>query len=173
MVHLDTMAHTDLNHVSVVADDLAESARFYEEVFDMERVPTPNFDFDVEWLRMHGGNQLHLFDLDVPSPQYHHFGVVVDDFEAVYREAKARDALTDFSDDENSQRMYELPDGAVQMYVSDPAGNAVEVNWPDVTTLDESIRAEIIDRDDLRPQTGEAADATLGLERFAAQFGGE
>ena len=170
MVHHDKMAQTDLNHVSVVADDLEESARFYEEVFDMERVPTPNFDFGVEWLQMHGGNQLHLFDLDVPAPQYHHFGVVVDDVEAVYRAAKERGALTDFSDDEDSPRMYELPDGSLQMYVEDPSGNVVEVNWPDVTTLDESIRAEITDRSDLRPQTGEAADATLNLGRFGPPF---
>jgi hypothetical protein len=36
-----------------------------------------------------------------------------------------------------------LPDGAVQMYLRDPAGNLVEVNWPDVTTLDREVIPEI------------------------------
>lgn len=160
------MAQTELNHVSVVANDLEASVRFYEEVFEMEPIPTPNFPFDGQWLEMADGNQLHLFDLETPAPRYHHFGVIVDDVESVYRKAKRRDALTDFSDDEESQRMYELPDGALQMYVEDPAGNVIEVNWPDVETLDESIRNQVTDRNDLVPQTGQAAEATLGLDRF-------
>lgn len=164
------MAQTALNHVSVVANDLERSVRFYEEVFGMETIPTPNFPFDGQWLEMAEGNQLHLFDLETPAPQYHHFGVVAGDPEAVYREAKQRDALTDFSDDEESPRMYELPDGSLQMYVEDPAGNVIEVNWPDVGTLEESLQEQIIDRDDLVPQTGAAAEATLGLARFADRF---
>lgn len=156
------MVSSRLNHVSVLANDLEESAQFYEEVLDMRRVPTPNFDVEVVWLEIgDGGGQLHLFDRPVEPPQYHHFGVTAADFEAVYREVKARDILTDFGDGE--PRMYALPDGAVQMYLTDPAGNLVEVNWPDVTTLDEEIREEIVDRAELRPQTGDAAEATLGL----------
>ena len=38
----------------------------------------------------------------------------------------------------------ELPDGAVQMYLRDPAGNLVEINWPDVTTLDRSVVPDIV-----------------------------
>ena len=40
-------------------------------------------------------------------------------------------------------KIYELPDGAVQMYLRDPAGNMVEVNCPDVTRLDRSVLGEI------------------------------
>ncbi|MCA1729793.1 MAG: VOC family protein, partial [Actinobacteria bacterium] len=39
--------------------------------------------------------------------------------------------------------IYELPDGTVQLYLRDPAGNMVEVNWPDVSTLDRSVVGEI------------------------------
>ncbi len=160
------MAQTVLNHVSVVSNDIEASVQFYEEVFEMEAIPTPNFPFDGQWLEMADGNQLHLFDLETESPQYHHFGVLVDDAEAVYEKATQRDALTDFSDDDESPRMYELPDGSLQMYVEDPAGNVIEVNWPDVDTLDESIQEQIIDRDEILPQTGRAAEATLNLARF-------
>ncbi len=49
------------------------------------------------------------------------------------------------------------------MYVRDPAGNLVEVNWPDVTTLDRSVVAEEIHKVDA--ETDEAAKATLYLWR--------
>ena len=157
------MVKTSLNHVSVVSNDLDRSVEFYRDVFDFEPIPTPNFDFDGQWLEMADGRQLHLFDLETSVPRYHHFGVTVADFEAVYEEAKERGILTDFSDDEDSHQLYSLPDGAVQMYVEDPEGNVIEVNWPDVSSLDEAIREEITDRDDLIPQTGDAADATLDI----------
>ena len=38
-----------------------ESVGFYEEIFGMQRVPTPNFGFPVQWLRV-GSLQLHLFE---------------------------------------------------------------------------------------------------------------
>ncbi len=34
---------TGINHVSISALDLEESTRFYEELFGMERIPTPIF----------------------------------------------------------------------------------------------------------------------------------
>ena len=35
---------TGINHVSIAAADLEESTRFYEQVFGMERIPTPTFE---------------------------------------------------------------------------------------------------------------------------------
>jgi catechol 2,3-dioxygenase-like lactoylglutathione lyase family enzyme len=154
-----------LNHVSVVADDMDESVAFYRDVFGMDRVPSPDFGFETEWLSMSDGRQLHLFDLDAPASRYNHFGVTVSDFEAVYRAAKRRDVLTD-STDADSPSIYRLQDDAVQMYVEDPAGNLVEVNWPDADALDAEVRDELVDRSEQRPQTGEAREATLGLERI-------
>ena len=37
----------------------------------------------------------------------------------------------------------ELPDGSVQMYLRDPGGNLLEVDWPDITTLDTSRIPEL------------------------------
>jgi hypothetical protein len=39
--------------------------------------------------------------------------------------------------------VYELPDGATQLYIRDPAGNMVELNYPDVNDLDRSKFDEI------------------------------
>ncbi len=123
----------------------------------MEEIPAPDFPFPVLWLRV-GDLQLHLFQSEDPAPQGHHFGIDVDDFEAAYekvREHGAREKDGYFS------YLYELPDGAVQMYIRDPAGNMVEVNWPDVSTLDRSVVTEEIEKVDA--ETSEAAKATLYL----------
>jgi catechol 2,3-dioxygenase-like lactoylglutathione lyase family enzyme len=151
------MAGIRFNHVSVHAVDLEESLRFYEEVFGMERLPSPNFDQPVEWLRL-GDQQLHLFLRDTPAPAFHHVGLDVDDFEAVYLKAKELGLLEERS---FGASVRELPDGAVQMYIRDPAGNLVEVDWPDVSTLDRSVVTDIRRLADERPQTGEAARAKL------------
>ena len=126
-------------HVSVHAYDLDESARFYKDMFGMEELPSPDFPFPVRWLRV-GDLQLHLFRSDVPAPEGHHFGIDVDDFEAAYK--KANDLGVGIGDGYFSN-VYELPDGAVQLYIRDPAGNMVEINWPDATTLDRSVVPDI------------------------------
>lgn len=153
------MKATGFNHVSVHAHDLEESTRFYQEVFGMEEIPSPNFPFPVRWLRL-GDLQFHLFQSEEPAPQGHHFAVDVDDFEAAYEKVTELDAKVK---EGYFSHLYELPDGAVQLYIRDPAGNMVEINWPDVTTLDLSVLPEIHKLDDEVPQTGEAQRATLYL----------
>ena len=54
-----------------------------------------------------------------------------------------------------------LNDGAVQMYLRDPAGNLVEVNWPDASTLDRSVVTTMKSIADERPQSDEALRARL------------
>ncbi len=153
------MPATSLNHVSVSVRDMDESVQFYTELFGMKNISTPNFGFPVQWLRV-GGLQLHLFKRDVLSPQYHHFGLTVDDFQTVYLKAKALGVCdsTTFG-----HHIYELPGGCVQLYLRDPAGNLVEVDWPDVHALDRSIVADLKRLADVRPQMRENLQATLFL----------
>jgi lactoylglutathione lyase len=148
---------TRLNHVSIHASDMEASLRFYVEVFGMERLPSPNFSQHVEWLRL-GDQQLHLFKRDTPAPAFHHIALDVDDFEAAYLKAKE---LGLFDDDAFGASVRELPDGAVQMYLRDPAGNLVEIDWPDIGTLDRTIVTNITRLAAERPQEGEAALSTL------------
>jgi catechol 2,3-dioxygenase-like lactoylglutathione lyase family enzyme len=151
---------TGFNHVSIHARNLEESVRFYVEVFGMEPIPTYNFAFPVQYLRL-GNLQLHLFERETEAPAYHHIGINVDDFEAMFLRAKELDILERESFFED---MYELPDGSVQMYIRDPAGNLIEVDWPDVTTLDRSVFTHLKKLDESVPQTGDALRATLYLE---------
>jgi lactoylglutathione lyase len=153
------MRATGFTHVSIHADDLEESVRFYVDVFGMRHVESPDFAFPVEWLVL-GDQQLHLFLRGgaVPAPEFHHIGLDVDDFEAAYRVAVERDL---FDPEAGSPNVRELNDGAVQMYLRDPAGNLVEVNWPDVSTLDRSVVTDIVRIANERPQSPEAQRAHL------------
>ncbi len=155
------MRATGLNHVSIHARDLEESVRFYVEVLGMEPIPTYGFAFPVQYLRL-GDLQLHLFERDTDAPAFHHIGINVDDFEGAYLRAKELGILERESFFED---MYELPDGSVQMYIRDPAGNLVEIDWPDVTTLDRSLFPDLKRLGDTVPQTGDALRATLYLEK--------
>ena len=146
------------NHVSVYADDLEASARFYQDLFGLERLPTPNFgDTDVLWLRL-GDQQLHLFQRETEAPTFHHFALDVDDFERTYLEARRRGLLDGAT---FGAAVRELPDGSVQMYLRDPAGNLVEVDAPDASRLDRSILTELPRLDEVVAQGADAAGATL------------
>jgi catechol 2,3-dioxygenase-like lactoylglutathione lyase family enzyme len=159
------MPATNLNHVSLCALRLEESVRFYEDVFGMERIPTPNFGFPVQWLGV-GPLQLHLFERPGGAPQYHHVAFSVDDFEAVYSRA-AELGIHDRTT--FGHHLYELPGNNAQMYLRDPSGNLVEVDWPDFRTLSPEIRAEMRRLADRDPQDEENLRATLFLPAGSAQ----
>lgn len=148
-----------LNHVSVIASDLERSVRFYEDVLGLERIPTPNFGFPVQWLRA-GALQLHLFERPGQAPSHAHFALEVDDPRAAYERAKAEGVL---DHDTFGNCMYELPDGGIQIYVRDPAGNLVELDHPDASPL--ASAPEFMRLADRQPQEGDAARATLFLGR--------
>jgi lactoylglutathione lyase len=150
------MRATGFTHASVHAVDLEESVRFYTDVFGMRRIPSPDFpDMEVEWLGF-GDVQLHVFKRDIPAPDFHHVGLDVDDFEAAYRVACERGLF-----DGGAPSVRELNDGALQMYLRDPAGNLVEVNWPDASTIDRSVVTTIRPLSDERAQSEEALRALL------------
>jgi catechol 2,3-dioxygenase-like lactoylglutathione lyase family enzyme len=153
------MSATRINHVSIYADDLEESARFYEDLLGARRLPTARFPTGrVLWLAL-GSHQLHLFESDRDRPTLrHHFGVDVEDFDAVYAKAKERGLL---DTEAFGSPLRSHPAGWAQMYLRDPAGNLVEIDSPDVASLDEATRADVVPLERVTPQDGEAAAATL------------
>ena len=149
------MSATGFNHVSIQALDLDDSARFYEDVLGMTRVPSFTFAGPVAWLRL-GSVQLHLFERGDVIPTYQHVGFDVDDFESVYRAVKERKIM----DETFGHHCFELPDGSVQLYFRDPVGNLVEVDWPDVRSLD---RAVVDDVHLLSDEVAQAPDVDASL----------
>ena len=156
------MRATGINHVSIAARDLEESTRFYETVFGMERIATPVFETPVQWLRV-GDLQLHLFlEENGTAPARHHLGITIDDFDAAY------EAIAALASAEWGAELVELPSGQVQLYFRDPAGNLIELNWPDVETLDRARYPELRRLADYVPQTPESLEAVLYLDRSVA-----
>jgi catechol 2,3-dioxygenase-like lactoylglutathione lyase family enzyme len=149
---------TRINHVSISASDLEESTRFYEELFGMERIPTPIFETPVQWLRV-GDLQLHLFlDETGKAPERHHLGMTIDDFDEAYAAVSAR------MSDEWGAALVELPSGQGQLYFHDPAGNLIELNWSDADRVDRSQYPSIVKVADRIPQTEDSRRAVLYLE---------
>jgi catechol 2,3-dioxygenase-like lactoylglutathione lyase family enzyme len=156
------MRATGINHVSIPCRDLDESERFYREAFGLERLPSPDFRRPVRWLRL-GEHQLHLMEIPEGRPvTAQHFGFDVDDFEAAFVRLRQLGALDSES---HTVPLWELPDGSVQMYARDPAGNLIEINWPDVSTLDRDVVGEIPRRADDVPQS----EAALGAKLYHAR----
>jgi lactoylglutathione lyase len=156
------MRATRINHVSLDAENVEESSRFYERVFGLERLPTPNFGFPVSWLRL-GDTQLHLFQTGARAGGNHHLAIEVDDFEGIYRRLVE---LGLFETEGFFAQIVEMPDGAIQMYFRDPGGNLVEIDHPDLNKLDRSLFGDRLVRlADIAPQSPENLRATLWSPR--------
>jgi catechol 2,3-dioxygenase-like lactoylglutathione lyase family enzyme len=140
-----------INHVSVNALDLEASVRFYEDLLGAQRIETPNFGIPVQWLAL-GRTQLHLFERELKPTSHHHLGITIDDIERAYRAAEEHDA---FDDDAFGNRLVELPGEVVQLYVRDPAGNLVELDFHPVGDLPEDLRGQVKGLWDFNPQDDE------------------
>jgi len=127
-----------LDHVTIVVKDLERSRQFYVDVLGMDEVKRPGFSFKGSWFQA-GTTQIHLIlehadsgpaGIFVPkhlaSSRTHHFAFEVEDSEAAH------------------ERLIELgvpivsppkkrPDGAVQVFVTDPDGHVVELCTPPTT----------------------------------------
>jgi catechol 2,3-dioxygenase-like lactoylglutathione lyase family enzyme len=110
-----------VHHVSVNVDDVEAAVGFYADVLGLAvRSDRPGFGFGGAWLDA-GDQQLHLIEGEVPPGRGQHFALAVADLDAVVVELRARGvAVSDPS-----------PVGAGrQAFVSDPAGNLVELHQP-------------------------------------------
>src|SRR3954452_24021039 len=145
------MRTSGINHVSLHANDLQESVRFYVELLDAIPLETPNFGVPVQWLGL-GDTQLHLFEREAQPQSHHHFGITVEDLEPVYQRAEAMGA---FERGSYRNHIVLLPGDVAQTYVRDPAGNLMEMDTPGASRLPEWIRAQMKPLEELYPQTEE------------------
>ena len=124
-----------LDHVTIVVKDLDRSRRFYVDVLGMREVPRPGFHFAGSWFQA-GTTQIHLILEHAesgpagiygpdrrPSSRTHHFAFEVADSEAAY--ARLQELGVPIVSPPKQR-----PDGAVQVFVSDPDGHVVELCTP-------------------------------------------
>jgi lactoylglutathione lyase len=124
----------------------------------MERLPSPDFDIHVEWLRL-GDQQLHLFVRETATPPYHHIGLDVDDFKAAFVMAPDRGLLDDALGPPGARAHRRLGTDVSPR----PRGQPRRGRLPDASTLDREVVGEIALLADERPQSDEARRTRLYL----------
>ena len=114
---------TELNHVAIHVADVEKSCRFYEQVLGLSRIPRPDFDFPGAWFRLGAGQELHLIggrEENFPSASRgNHYALMV----ASMADAEERLKNQDVTFSGPRAR----PDGAMQIYLSDPDGHVIEL----------------------------------------------
>lgn len=121
-----------IDHVTLVVRDVEASRRFYVGLLGMEEVPRPAFSFGGAWFRA-GSTLIHLIeqhDLSGPagypvevlvrSSRNHHFAFEVDDASAAAHRLK--EMGIPLLDDAKRR-----PDGAIQVFLTDPDHHVVEL----------------------------------------------
>ena len=115
------MRPAGLHHVSINVRDVSASRDFYVDVLGLtERTDRPDFSFDGAWLDA-GRQQVHLIKADVPPDRGQHFALAVTGLDAAVAELRRRGVrVTD-----------PVPVGTGrQSFLSDPAGNRIELQEP-------------------------------------------
>lgn len=113
----------ELNHVAIAVRDVERSRAFYRDVVGLPVIPRPAFPFPGEWFRLGTHQQLHLIgdreaDAGRGTSMDGHFALRVEDA----GEVAARLERLGVPFRGPGRR----PDGAVQVFVTDPDGNVLE-----------------------------------------------
>ena len=127
-----------IQHATVVVDDFEKACDFYEQELGLEPLPTFKFDYPAQFFRINQQQQLHVTEWkDQPSFRGH-ICLQVDDFNGIFYRMKSLNAI----DITPWGRVRRLPDGAMQMFVRDPANNLIEISGSPEAEVDEAIFAD-------------------------------
>lgn len=121
-----------IDHVTLIVNDVDTSRQFYVGLLGMTEVPRPGFDFGGAWFQA-GATLVHLIEVHEDSgpagfpdemlkksSRNHHFAFEVDDARAAAVTLKSLGV-------ELVANAKERPDGAVQVFLTDPDGHVVEL----------------------------------------------
>ena len=108
-----------VHHVSINVDDVDAALAFYVDQLGLKpRTDRPDFGFGGAWLDA-GGQQVHLIGAPTPPAQGQHFALQVEDLDAVIVELRGGGVTVSEAVPVGPNR---------QAFVSDPAGNQVELH---------------------------------------------
>jgi lactoylglutathione lyase len=133
-----------IQHVTMIVDNLERACSFYEHELGLEPLPTFNLDFPAQFYKLNERQQVHVTEWpDQPSFRGH-MCLQVDDFTAIFRRMKELGVI----DITPWGKVRRLPDGAMQMFVRDPAGNLIEISGAPGAPIDEAILSDELSQGD-------------------------
>ncbi len=155
----------NINHVALVVDDIEAARAFYGTELGLEALPSFDFDYPAAFFLVNETQQLHITEWKDTMSFRGHFCMVVEDFVGLFRrlEAAGRIDVTPWG---NVRR---LPDGGMQMFARDPAGNLLEFASRPEEEIDPALfESELVDTEPGLYRSGRedgrglgSADATL------------
>lgn len=113
-----------INHVTLIVDNLEKAGNFYQHELGLEPLAAFRFDYPVMFFRFNEEQQLHISEWEDRTSFRGHICVQVDDFNSLFFRMKELNVI----DINPWGKVRKLPDGAMQMFVRDPAGNLVEIS---------------------------------------------
>jgi lactoylglutathione lyase len=117
------MDHLELNHVALHVADVEKSREFYESVLHLKSIPRPAFSFPGHWYQLGRHQELHLIGEREKSVVAHdrgtHFALMIQSMDEWEQHLKT------IGFDYLPRRT--RPDGAFQIYVTDPDGHFIEL----------------------------------------------
>ncbi len=128
---------TSINHITLIVDNLEETARFYEHELGLEPLAAFLFDYPTAFFKINDTQQLHLSEWEDATSFRAHVALNTPDFNHIFHRSKELGII----DIKPWGRVRRLPDGAMQMFIRDPAGNLVEI----VSSKEEEIDPAIFE----------------------------
>ncbi|MFY9248276.1 MAG: VOC family protein [Burkholderiaceae bacterium] len=135
------MPLTAINHYLIRSEDLEQSRAFYEDVLGMSQIPRPDFPFPGYWLGVSGAAQVHLapggienaplyFLGSPPGVATQHSGVID---HVAFLASEPKNFVEHLKEKGVAFRPRYLADSNLfQLFVQDPDGVTVEINFFDV-----------------------------------------
>jgi catechol 2,3-dioxygenase-like lactoylglutathione lyase family enzyme len=133
-----------LDHFNIRTRKLTDTVRFYESILGLEKGPRPNFAFPGAWMYSEGKAVVHLVDISATNePQKPDSGVV-------HHVAFASTGFDGMADRLKSRGMpfeaRQVPGGELwQIFVNDPNGVMIELNYEAAKEQAEAAPAERMD----------------------------
>ena len=118
------MAITEINHITLIVNNLEETAAFYENELGLEPIPAFVFDYPTAFFKITDTQQLHLSEWEDEMSFRAHVCFKVDNFNELFWRFKELGIL----DIKPWGNVRQLTDGAMQMFIRDPSGNLVEIS---------------------------------------------
>ena len=127
-----------INHVTLIVDNLEKAGHFYQHELGLEPLAAFRFDYPVMFFKFNEEQQLHISEWEDHTSFRGHVCVQVDDFSSLFFRMKELNVI----DIKPWGKVRKLPDGAMQMFVRDPAGNLVEISSIPGAEVDSRILAD-------------------------------